>query len=89
MEKRNPEPKKMTNTPVSNNKITSIGEARKAGEIREKQENLQAVKVGVAPTKQKNELDKKRVMFYLSNSLVNKMGKIAKNKGYSSSEYLE
>jgi hypothetical protein len=28
-------------------------------------------------------------MFYLSNSLVNKMGKIAKNKGYSSSEYLE
>ncbi|MDR0340772.1 MAG: ribbon-helix-helix domain-containing protein [Mycoplasmataceae bacterium] len=70
-------------------KITNIGEAHKSSEICEKQEYAYANKIGLIPPKQKFELDKKRINFYLSKQLVSKISKIAKNKGYSTSEYLE
>jgi hypothetical protein len=87
MEKRIAEKKIIAPIETKHEQVMSLRNEFK--KVSDKQEEQISKSVGVAPVKNKKQLDKKRFMIYVSNTCMKQISKIAKSKGYSASEYFE
>jgi predicted HicB family RNase H-like nuclease len=89
MDRRLPEIKTDNSHNDSKNKTTSISIAKEISHIQEVKESVYVKQVGIIPNNDKSKQDKKKFMIYISESKMRQISRIAKNKGYSLSEYIE